>query len=169
MWKSCLSVCLLTLSPAPFVFGLATMPKRIHSFLNVFLDIFTECSRVIPIVSYWFIRGPQILCIIYIYLLTYGAEPFSRSCQLCRSSRTPQHFSLTYLTIYGVILSNEVINSMKQNFPWYSTNHSADQDIPQTFMKFQDSLTFRSPQQLGLDLSQMSPSHISVSFSFDSF
>jgi hypothetical protein len=26
------------------------------------------------------------------YLLTYGAEPFLRSCQLCSPSRTPQHF-----------------------------------------------------------------------------
>jgi hypothetical protein len=26
------------------------------------------------------------------YLLTYGAEPFLRSCQLCSLSRTPQHF-----------------------------------------------------------------------------
>jgi hypothetical protein len=28
----------------------------------------------------------------YIYLLTYGAEPFLRSCQLCSPSITPQHF-----------------------------------------------------------------------------
>jgi hypothetical protein len=28
----------------------------------------------------------------FIYLLTYGAEPFLRSCQLCSPSRTPQHF-----------------------------------------------------------------------------
>jgi hypothetical protein len=26
------------------------------------------------------------------YLLTYGAQPFLRSCQLCTYSRTPQHF-----------------------------------------------------------------------------
>jgi hypothetical protein len=29
---------------------------------------------------------------IYTYLLTYGAEIFFRSCQLCSPSRTPQHF-----------------------------------------------------------------------------
>jgi hypothetical protein len=28
----------------------------------------------------------------FIYLLTYGAEPFLRSCQLCSHSRTSQHF-----------------------------------------------------------------------------
>jgi hypothetical protein len=32
------------------------------------------------------------LPLISIYLLTYGAEPFLRSCQLCSPSRTPQHF-----------------------------------------------------------------------------
>jgi hypothetical protein len=30
---------------------------------------------------------------------------------------------------------------MEQNPSWYSTNHSADQDISQPFMKFQDSLS----------------------------
>jgi hypothetical protein len=29
----------------------------------------------------------------YSYLLTYGAEPFLRSCQLCSHSRTSQHFT----------------------------------------------------------------------------
>jgi hypothetical protein len=35
-------------------------------------------------------KGRVSLC--YTYLLTYGAEPFLRSCQLCSPSRTPQHF-----------------------------------------------------------------------------
>jgi hypothetical protein len=30
-----------------------------------------------------------------VYLLTYGAEPFLRSCQLCSPSRTPQHFTVS--------------------------------------------------------------------------
>jgi hypothetical protein len=29
---------------------------------------------------------------LYTYLLTYGAEPFLRSCQLCSHSRTSKHF-----------------------------------------------------------------------------
>jgi hypothetical protein len=31
----------------------------------------------------------------YSYFLTYGAEPFLRSCQLCSPSGTPQHFMET--------------------------------------------------------------------------
>jgi hypothetical protein len=53
---------------------------------------------------------------------------------------------------------------MEQNPSWYSTNHSADQDIPQTFMKFQDSLKVRSPQQLDTVLGQMNLVNIPVSF-----
>jgi hypothetical protein len=35
---------------------------------------------------------PGLLCLLPDYLLTYGAKPFLRSCQLCSHSRTSQHF-----------------------------------------------------------------------------
>jgi hypothetical protein len=35
---------------------------------------------------------PGLLCLFPGYLLTYGAKPFLRSCQLCSHSRPSQHF-----------------------------------------------------------------------------
>jgi hypothetical protein len=45
-----------------------------------------------PAIWYWRILGDVLDIRRHTYLLTYGAEPFLRSCRLRSPSRTPQHF-----------------------------------------------------------------------------
>jgi hypothetical protein len=62
-----------------------------HSF-NILLKnvwCFSSCVYV----SYWVLAGTcRTTLIILTYLLTYGAEPFLRSCQLCSHSENSQQF-----------------------------------------------------------------------------
>jgi hypothetical protein len=48
--------------------------------------------RSCDVAAFSIIRITVVISVFVTYLLTYGAQPFLRSCQLCSNSGTSQHF-----------------------------------------------------------------------------
>jgi hypothetical protein len=86
----------LTFSDKNLVYS-SYAPKAYHLFLTYISPLVRFCFKVLKAVDTYmpFPRNVIRLCskrFISWHILTYGAEPFLRSCQLCSHSGTSQHF-----------------------------------------------------------------------------